>query len=144
MFNKLVGNVNRWLSGGPRDGRRAPRFNVPSIFVHYWDGSAPEGRKIRDISDTGAFITTTENWYPGTIVRLILQGHKDLSQDRQGEDPSPSTTTTTISARVVRQEPGGVAVEFLFPTVKERDALERFLVTIPKTPSLEKSVSSAS
>ncbi|MEO8659235.1 MAG: PilZ domain-containing protein [Bryobacteraceae bacterium] len=126
---KLISGFKKWLAGAPADSRQAARFTEPAILVHYWDGSAPEGRTIRDISNTGAYIVTKEHWYPGTIVRLILRGyHTSLT----GDTESLPYQTTTISSRVIRQDPDGVAVQFLFPTSAEEQGLRAFLATIPK------------
>ena len=130
MFGNLVIALKKWLDGGQKDSRRSPRYSEPSILVHYWDGSVPEGHKLRDISTTGAFIITKEDWYVGTIVRLILCCHKTPGERNAGPQPSH---TTALSSRVIRREPDGVAVEFLFPTSRDRVALDEFLATIPKT-----------
>ena len=42
-------------------------------MVHYWGGTAPGRREVRDISDSGAYIYTAEHWYPGTIIRVVFQ-----------------------------------------------------------------------
>jgi hypothetical protein len=122
--------LTHWLKGGTPDARFAPRIAEPSIFVYYWDGSVPEARKIRDISPTGAYILTNEHWYPGTIVRLIFRGYKTPLPPATDVVPSQSIS---LSSRVVRQEQDGAAVEFLFPTPKDRETLEKFIATMPKT-----------
>src|ERR1039458_3032183 len=73
MFQHAIGKMRGWLGGEREDPRRGPRSTQPEILVYYWDGSAPEGRRIHDISQSGAYICTPERWYLGTIVRLILQ-----------------------------------------------------------------------
>jgi hypothetical protein len=130
VFGKLLIALQKWLDGGTKDARRGRRYSEPSMVVHYWDGSVSEGRKIRDISTAGAFILTKEDWYLGTIVRLILCSHK---MPVEGSTDSRPSQTTALSARVVRKEPDGVAVEFLLPTSLDRAALGEFLATIPKT-----------
>ena len=131
MFKGLMGNFSRWLEDNPSpDNRRAPRVTEPSLLVYYWDGSVPEGRKIRDISISGAYIVTPERWYVGTIVRLILQGYKTTPIANGGIIPSRSTS---IPSRVVRHGPDGIGVEFMFSTPEEKKTLEEFLVTIPQT-----------
>lgn len=129
MFSNIKSGLKRWLEAGQGDARRATRRRDPSILVYYWDGDLPEARKIRDISVTGAYIETTENWYPGTIVRLIFRGYTTPSL--LGTEVVPSHSIT-VSSRVVRQEPGGVAVEFLFRTPKERESLKSFLAAVPQ------------
>ena len=97
--------------------------------MYYWDGSVPEGRRIRDISISGAYIVTPERWYVGTIVRLILQGYKTTPRPDGGIIPSRSTS---IPARVIRHGADGIGVEFMFSNPEERKTLEEFLATIPK------------
>ena len=129
MLKGLMGGLSRWLEGErSADKRRAPRLAEPSLLVYYWDGSVPEGRKIRDISSSGAYIITPERWYIGTIVRLILQGYKTTPQPDGG---IVSSRSTSIPSRVVRHGPDGIGVEFMFSTPDEQKALEDFLATIP-------------
>jgi Flp pilus assembly protein TadG len=131
VFKGMMGNLSRWLENSPSDDkRRAPRVADPSLMVYYWDGSVPEGRKIRDISTSGAYIVTPERWYVGTIVRLILQGYKTTPQPDGGIVPSRSTS---IPSRVVRHGPDGIGVEFIFSTPEEKKALKEFLGGIPRT-----------
>src|SRR4051812_15952583 len=97
--------MRRWLFPEGAEQRRAPRLAQTEIVVHYWDGAAPEGREIRDISDHGAYILTTEQWYPGTIVRIILQGPASPSADGGWCAPA----SIVVAARVIRQGKDGVA-----------------------------------
>jgi Flp pilus assembly protein TadG len=129
VLKGLMDNFFRWLDHNPSaEKRRAPRVAEPFLLVYYWDGSVPEGRKIRDISPSGAYIITPERWYIGTIVRLVLQGYKTTPRPNDGIVPSRSTS---IPARVVRHGIDGIGVEFMFPTAGERKTLETFLATIP-------------
>ena len=131
MFKGMMGSFSRWLENNPSpEKRRAPRVAEPSLLVYYWDGSVPEGRRIRDISASGAYIVTPERWYIGTIVRLILQGYKTTPTANGGIVPSRSTS---IPSRVVRHGPDGIGVEFIFSTPEEQKTLQEFLVAIPKT-----------
>ena len=130
MLKGMMSNLSRWLESSPSaEKRRAPRLSDPSLLVYYWDGSVPEGRKIRDISSSGAYIITTERWYVGTIVRLILQGYKTTPQPDGGIVPSRSTS---IPSRVVRHGPDGIGVEFIFLNPEEKAALQGFLVAMPQ------------
>ncbi len=106
------------------------------------DGSAPEGRYLRDISHSGAYIYTSERWYPGTIIRIVLQGDR-LEGDRlRGnratpleEDMADTLVSTCVSARVVRHGSDGVAVEFSFRNKEERESFQTFLAAIPTRPA---------
>src|SRR5580700_1253377 len=113
MALRLLGKLKQWLlEEEPEAGRwRAPRRARPEVVVYYWDGSAPEGHHIRDVSQSGAYIYTAERWYVGTIIRVILQGYPKTTQRDGTTEPINSTC---ISARVVRHELDGVAVQFVF------------------------------
>ncbi len=129
MFKGLIAGFSRWLDRGPSaELRGASRVTEPSLLVYYWDGSVPEGRKIRDISPNGAYIVTPERWYIGTIVRLVLQGYKTT---RQPDDAIVPSRSTSIPARVVRHGIDGIGVEFMFSNARDRKTLEDFLATIP-------------
>jgi Flp pilus assembly protein TadG len=128
VFKRMMGGLSRWLESEPDEKRRAPRLAEPSLQVYYWDGSVPEGRKIRDISSSGAYIVTPERWYIGTIVRLILQGYKTTPLLEGGIVPSRSTS---IPCRVVRHCADGIGVEFIFSTPEERKALLEILSALP-------------
>jgi Flp pilus assembly protein TadG len=99
--------------------------------VHYWDGSAPEGRCLRDISQFGAYIYTPERWYPGTIVRIVLQGYRRA--EREDGTTAPAATTC-VHARVVRHGPDGVGVEFAFRDKAESSTFGKFLAALPVQP----------
>jgi Flp pilus assembly protein TadG len=125
----MMGSLSRWLENPASEKRRAARLADPSVLVYYWDGSVPEGRRIRDISSSGAYIVTPERWYVGTIVRLILQGYKTTPLPQGGIVPSRSTS---IPSRVVRHGPDGIGVEFIFSNPEEQNALREFLKAIPQ------------
>src|SRR6185503_7271826 len=105
VFKGLISGLSRWLENEDSKKRRAPRLVEPALVVYYWDGSVPEGRRIRDISSSGAYVVTPERWYIGTIVRLILQGYKTTPQPGGG---IVSSRSTSIPCRVVRHAPDGI------------------------------------
>jgi Flp pilus assembly protein TadG len=127
-----LGRMKRWLLQENEEPRRAPRNAQPEVVVYYWDGSAPEGRQLRDISQSGAYIYTPERWYPGTIIRIILQGYQTVTREDGTTAPQ---ATTCIPARVIRQGADGVAVEFAFRDKKEEESLRNFLAAIPAPPA---------
>jgi len=96
--------------------------------VHYWDGSAPKGRHVRDVSPNGAYIYAPERWYVGTIIRLILQGYRTAMREDGAIAPMDSTC---IPGRVVRHGTDGVAVEFVFGNKREEATFTTFLTGIP-------------
>ena len=96
-------SVNRWLESlSSRERRRAPRREVPNLVAHYWDGAAPLAHRIRDISSTGLYLLTEQRWYPGTLVRILLQ-RTDVAET----DPDRSIT---VNAKVVRSGSDGVGL----------------------------------
>jgi len=133
MLGGAIDKLKGWLLQDDKKPRRPARNLQPEIIVHYWDGSAPDGRHLRDISDSGAYIYTPERWYLGTIIRLVLQGY----QMRLLPDGSTvPVASTCIPARVVREGPDGVAVEFVFRNREEGDTFKTFLAAIPVQPAL--------
>jgi Flp pilus assembly protein TadG len=117
--------MSRWLHEDD-EPRRAGRQTQPELVVHYWDGSAPGAREIRDISEHGAYILTAEHWYPGTLIRVILQGAKAFEDGSTVPEPS-----ICVPCRVVRQGEDGVAVEFVFRSKAERNNIRAFLAAMP-------------
>lgn len=99
--------------------RRSPRLKERELIVEYWDGVAPIGSGLRDISDGGAYICTAERWYSGAIIRLIFRGQK------------PTDTPMSVLAQVVRQGDDGIAMEFMFSSKRERESFHKFLASIP-------------
>jgi Flp pilus assembly protein TadG len=131
-MRQAIGRIKKWLlQENDEEPRRAPRSREPEVVVYYWDGSAPEGRRLRDISQSGAYIYTTERWYPGTIVRIILQGRQLAAREDGTTGPAASTC---IPARVVRHGSDGVAVEFAFRDREEQESLRAFLAAVPAQP----------
>jgi len=130
VLKRLMGGLSRWLEDEvSTDKRRAPRLPEPSLLVYYWDGSVPEGHKLRNISSSGAYIITPERWYIGTIVRLILQGYKTTPQADEG---IVSSRSTSLPCRVVRHGTDGLGVEFIFATPEEQKSLQDFLSAMPQ------------
>jgi len=97
----------------------SPRLTERELVVEYWDGVAPAGGGLRDISDSGAYIRTAERWYSGAIIRLICRGQK------------PSDKPISVLAQVVRQGSDGIAMEFMFASKREREAFRKFLESVP-------------
>ena len=129
MFQHAIGKMKGWLAWEEEEEpRRGPRNIHPEILVYYWDGSAPEGRRVHDISLSGAYICTPERWYPGTIIRLILQ------KGRRADGAMAPSASICVPARVVRHGSDGVAVEFVFRNRQEEDSLRTFLAALPVPP----------
>lgn len=132
MFQHAIGKMKGWLAWEREEPRRALRIPHPEILVYYWDGSAPEGRRIHDISHSGAYICTPERWYPGTIIRLLLQ----RNPPPVGEDGALlPTASICIPARVVRHGSDGIGVEFVFRNDREEESFQTFLASVPAKPA---------
>jgi Flp pilus assembly protein TadG len=132
MFQRAIGKMRGWLVQEEEDPRRSPRNACPEILVYCWDGAAPEGRRIHDISPSGAYICTPERWYPGTIIRLIIQRGPTALREDGATGP---TASICISARIVRHGSDGVAVEFVFRNRHEEESFRTFLAAIPAQPA---------
>jgi len=100
--------VQRWLAGesislsGNR--RHGERIGLPGLVAFYFTGGAPKPHEILNISSSGLYLRSKEQWYPNTLVRMTLE-----RQDQQlGENRSIS-----VLARVVRIDDGGIGHEFV-------------------------------
>jgi PilZ domain len=104
--------------------RSAHRKNVRNLIAYYWEGTGGADHAVRDISASGAFILSEFQWVSGTIVTMTLQ----LKDEAVG---SAVPRALEVRAKVVRQAPDGVGVQFLFANQRERKRLAKFLQRIP-------------
>ena len=95
----------RLLSKKDKDNRRAERKAGPQLIAHYWTGAAPAGQGIQDISATGLYLQTEQRWYPGTIVKIILQRTDGLEED--------ANDSIAVQAKAVRMDSNGVGFAFV-------------------------------
>jgi len=100
--------LGRWWSPDPR---KAPRIKEPGLAAYYWNGAAPDAKRVRDISTSGLYVVTEERWYPGTLVLMTLQ--KTDSGDEMAE------RSIAVHSRAVRWGPDGVGLQFVL--ADERD-----------------------
>jgi Flp pilus assembly protein TadG len=131
MYRDAISKMKHWLLQDDNEPPRAPRFTGPELVVHYWDGSSPEGRNIRDISQSGAYIYTPERWYLGTLIRIVLQGYPTVAR---ADGTTVPASSICILARVVRHGSDGVGVEFAFRNKEEEQAFQTFVATVPAQP----------
>jgi Flp pilus assembly protein TadG len=114
-----------WLvRQGPPRKKRAVRYANPGLVAHYWDGGAPKGHIVGNVSSTGAFVYTKELWCVGTIVTVTLQETAD------GEATAGSSIT--LPCRVVRHGEDGIGFNFVLKREEERRALKRFMRSAAK------------
>jgi Flp pilus assembly protein TadG len=122
--------MKRWLLQEDKEPRLAARLTKPELVVHYWGGTAAAYREIRDISDSGAYIYTSERWYPGTIIRVVFQAQRmNIAENgaRQAE------ASVCIYCRVVRHGDDGVALDFMYHDKEEQRNFQAFLKSVLAT-----------
>jgi hypothetical protein len=122
MFRRIAQFLAN-LSADPSDLRRASRIPAPEIAAYFWDGSVPKAHALRDVSLTGAYLYTSERWYSGTIVRLLLQGSPPAGAEGAVDQP----VSVSIPARVVWAGEDGVALDFLFATPDDQKRLTKLI-----------------
>lgn len=92
----------RWWSPDPRS---APRERAPGLAAYYWNGAAPKGHSVRNISATGLYVVTEERWYPGTLVLMTLE--------RTDAGEEIAERSISVLSRAVRWENDGVGLQFI-------------------------------
>jgi hypothetical protein len=100
--------LERWWSPDPR---KAPREQQAEMAAYYWNGAAPKGHTVRDISSTGLYVVTEERWYPGTLVLMTLQ--KTVNGEKIAEQ------SISVMSRAVRWGNDGVGLQFVLPDDKD-------------------------
>jgi PilZ domain len=117
---KLVTRLAQWLLQPSKRGR-STRYVQPGLVAYYWDGSVSLPHEIRDISSTGAYLSTTERWYPGTVIQLTLRRNQaDTRQNAPAE-------FIIVPCEVVRHDSNGVGLRFIAPDRETRKALKHFI-----------------
>jgi Flp pilus assembly protein TadG len=95
-----------WFKGSlPHQRRKVERQDTPGVVAHYWDGGAPAGHTIRDLSESGLYVVTEQRWYPGTMVMMTLQ--------RKDSFDGEADRSITVQSKVVRSGTDGVALIFV-------------------------------
>jgi hypothetical protein len=112
------------LLEGRVERRETARRMVANLAAHYWEGTGRAGHAVRDISLSGAFIFADFKWMPGTILTMTLHLEAQVAG-------SGSPAATIVRARVVREAPNGIGVQFLCVDKAERKSLADFLQSIP-------------
>ena len=114
--------ARRGIFGGRKkkgERRRSPRVRVSCLQAVYWDGSTDNTHTILEIGSYGAVISTSTDWFPGTLIRITIR-HRDHDLDQEDKLPS-------IWSRVVRAEDGRICIEFLYFGKVEFEGLNRYL-----------------
>ena len=84
--------------------RQAERQDADHLHAYYWEGGPSTMHDIRDISFSGIFLHTDENWRPGTLVTLTLQKTDSTEND--------SEYSIRIQGQVVRSDKDGAGLRF--------------------------------
>lgn len=90
---------------GLRERRKDDRVPTRGIEVSYAAGAEPTPVKVRNISSTGIYLSSSHDWQPDTGVLLILRRKTLFDQDYG--------TQVLMPARVVRVGKGGVGLAFV-------------------------------
>ena len=117
----VIERVKSWLQGPQRD--RLPDAVEGSLAAYYWDGAAPVPREVRNVSPRGAYIVTSEKWYPGTIMDLSLE----YNAQPAGNGPKPNIC---VRSKVVSHGPDGVNVAFMYVNRRSQQQVVKFLQVV--------------
>jgi hypothetical protein len=90
-----------------RDRRRAVRRTVPGLVAFYFTGGAPQPYNVADISATGFYLVTRDQWMPETMIQMTLQ--KPVADGKQRRE------SLTVLTRIVRRGQDGIGAEFVMP-----------------------------
>lgn len=95
------------------DRRLQERLRLPGLSAHYWTGHAGGGRDVLNISSSGSYLLTEERWYPGTVIRMVLQSNIPQQGDSKANG-GDCGNSMYVHARIIRSGPEGVGIKFLF------------------------------
>ncbi|HWQ53139.1 MAG TPA: TadE/TadG family type IV pilus assembly protein [Bryobacteraceae bacterium] len=112
----------KWF-GKPMERRAGSRRAGSPLTAAYWNGAAPAPRSVRNIDPNGAFIESAEPWRPGTMIHMALE------PQREG-DGTEEVPTFGLWARIVRSQPDGMAVQFVFENRSEHRQFLAFLAAL--------------
>lgn len=102
--------------------KRAVRYTTDKLVAYYWDGGvAKDEHPVKNISLTGAYISSRYEWPAGTVLHLTL---RQRAVDGSGTFLIPFVE---LRCKIVRQSPDGFGVNFMFDRNRQRKALKRLL-----------------
>jgi hypothetical protein len=96
----------------PPEPRTASRESPPWLIAYFFTGGAPVAHPVRDVSLSGLYVVTEEEWYLGTVVRITLTDRRGPSRDR----------SITLNARVARRGDDGAGLRFLLDEGKDTES----------------------
>jgi hypothetical protein len=86
---------------------RAERRESPALAAIHWDGHTPRQSQVANLSSSGAYVLTNENWQPGEVISLTLQ--------RKGALENSTRNRFTLQVKTTRRDENGVGVSYLLP-----------------------------
>ena len=86
---------------------RAERRESPSLVATYWAGQTPQQNTVANLSNSGAYVLTDQNWKQGEILSLTLQ--------RKGVLEHCPRLRFNLQVKAIRTGSDGVGVSFLLP-----------------------------
>jgi uncharacterized protein len=87
----------------PAEPRTAARESPSWLIAYFFTGGTPVAHPVRDVSMSGLYVVTDEQWYLGTVVRITLTDRREPSAER----------SITLNAKVVRRGDDGAGLQFL-------------------------------
>lgn len=134
MAESELGDVNfsrvlreRWRQF--QDRRIATRFSGGRAVVYYWDGSVPHPHPIRDISQAGVFVYTSERWYIGTMLHLTIDLVTESTVDGSR---SEVTESMKVWSKVVWHAEDGVGFQFIIGKAEDRKKMADLVDAVSK------------
>ncbi len=100
----FVDRVKRWLSSETSSVQRLSRHPLPELIAYHWSGGTPHPYALGNISETGFYLLTDEQPYPGTLIKMTLQ--RTSTNNERLQD------SIAVYAKVIRWGPDGVGFEF--------------------------------
>ena len=99
-------------------------MSIPLVVVYSYAGT-PEAHSVKEVDREGAFVVTKDTWYPGTIVTMVFQyDPKYLQVVQIAGDPKAALE---MRAKLMRFQPDGVGVRFIYLNKQERRRFKSFL-----------------
>jgi hypothetical protein len=108
LLKSLLG---KFFDGNRRQTERKP---YPNLVAYVWTGGPPEPMTIRDISLRGMFLESPISWYPGTLLRLVIQNKASVAE--ADEDRDLEGQSISVLGKVAYKDESGYGLEF-FPVV---------------------------
>ena len=119
-------NIRKWLKG-PKERRASPRCPGGALVAYYWTGGPPAPCRVRDISEGGAYIQTPDLWAPGTVITLTIQRAAEPGAAAASDPGDADHLSQTLHCDVMRREPAGFSVRFLFLDRHQKQRFQEFM-----------------